>query len=363
MVEKASIRFHKVKHCGIYRERARTPEMGSFTEVINNIFNWSNSDQRLIQNTCTYEVSPDFDMEFLETYLVSIKHDNVTGDYFGAMWNKTHESGDSVYALDPSTAVDNLSARALHKGNLPAQSIPGYATYFWFIPSQNSLATITFGTPRTGMKPFSYWLESFLKTESRYVRFDQSDMFLGYAQGTNSPNPDLVPRFTRTLHKNPAKRDLIIQNRDQIRGIIRRISLDRSQASHDGTIDKLLSLVGITSKDNSMPHEIPLSYELNYRPSESELTRIISDYENGVDNGSWQDVGFKFPQNNTFGADEKEWLSKSYAKSKINIDVEWVVPGQLLDMENLKASINSRRSELISLLPVLSEVTSSSQVA
>ena len=352
-MERASIRFHKVKSCGLYRPRARTPEMGAFTSIINNVYNWLNSGGRLIQNTCTYEVNEDFDMDFLETYLVSMKHDSTTGDYFIAMWNKTHDSGDSTYALDPTATVDNISEQALHRGNLPAQSIPGYATYFWVIPSKNTIATITFGTPRTGMRPFSHWLESFIKTESRYVRFNENDQFIGYAEGTNQPITDLEPRFTRTLHKNPAKRDLIIRSREQIRGVIRRINLDRAQPVHLGAVDNLLSLIGITNSNQHMPHEIPLTYELNYTPSESELTRIIANYESGQDNGSWEDIGFKFPQSNAFGADEKEWLSKSYSKGKISINVEWLVMGQLLDMEDLKGCINERREELIALLPAV----------
>lgn len=363
MIEKASVRFHKIKSCGLYRERARKPELGSFTEIVNNIYNWSNSQGRLIQNTCTYEVNEDSDMDFLETYLVSMKHDSISGDYFIAMWNKTHDSGDSVYALDASATIDNVNEQALYKGNLPSHSIPGFATYFWLMPSQNTIATITFGTPRTGMKPFSHWLESFIKTESRYVKFDDNDQFIGYAVGDNKPNAELVPRFTRTLHKNPAKRDLILQSRDQIRGVIRRIKLDRAQPIHEGTVDKLLSLIGIANRNEHMPHEIPLTYELNYTPSEAELNGIIDNYESGQGNGSWEDVGFKFPQNNVFGADEKEWLSKSYCKGKISIDVEWVVIGQLLDMLNLKTSINSRREELMNLLPAIREVDAEIQVA
>lgn len=363
MIEKASIRFHKVKHCGLFRHKARTADIGSFSEIVNNFYNWLNSGGRLIQNTCTYEVNEDFDMEFLETYLVSMKHDPTTGDYFLAMWNKTHESGDSVYALDPNTIVENLNERALHKGDLPAQSIPGYATYYWLIPSKSTIATITFGTPRTGMKPFSHWLESFIKTESRFARYDENDQFLGYASGDNLPNLNLEARFTRTLQKNPARRDLIIRNREHIRGIIRRINLNRSQAAHEGAIGKLLGLVGINTQSTLIPHEVPLSYELNYTPSKDELNGIITAYENSDGNGNWEDVGFKFPKDNNFGANEKEWLSKSYAKSKTGMDVEWVVPGQLLNLIKLRESINLRRDELISLLPSVSAASDETQVA
>lgn len=348
MTEKASIRFHKIKHCGLYRERGRSPEMGSLRDIIRNIYNWSNVNGRLIQNTCTYEVNSAFDMDFLETYLVSMKYDIDSGDYFIAMWNRTHDSGDSVYALDPTATIGNLNKKALHKGDLPSKSIPGHATYFWIIPSKQTIATITFGTPRTGMNPFSHWFESFIKTESKYVRFDDKDKFIGYSKNTKKPIKDLVPRFTRSLHKNPFKKDLILENRIHILGVIRRIRLDRSQPAHKGAVERLLGLVGIANKSDQIPHTIPLTYELDYTPTESELTGMISSYENSE---SWEDVGFKFSSKNGFGADRKEWLSKSYSKGKIHIEVDWLVPGQLLDMAKLKTVVSKRRDELMELIP------------
>jgi len=335
--------------------------MGSFSEIANNIQNWSNTKGKLIQNTCTYEVNEDFDMDFLETYLVAMKHDAETGDYFLAMWNRTHESGDSVYALNPNTTIDDIGEGALHKGDLPAHSIPGFATYFWLMPSKNTVATITFGTPRTGIKQFSYWLENFIRTESRYVRFD-NDEFLGYANGDNPPNSELIPRFARTLHKNPAKKDLIINNRDEIRGVIRRVTLARSQIAHEETLGHLTRLFGSKSKE-LIPHEIPLTYELGYTPSKVELDRIIEAYEEGSGTGNWEDVGFKFSQTNKFGADEKEWLSKSFSKGKMSIDLEWVVSGQLINMDSLKTQVRARRDEFIALLPIARLVKPVEEVA
>ncbi|WP_138518301.1 hypothetical protein [Limnobacter alexandrii] len=348
MIETASLRFHKVKHCGLYKQLGRKAEFGSFKEIVENVKNWSSHSNRLVHNTCTYEVSADADMDFLETYLVSAKHESSTGDYVFATWNRTHNSGDSVYGLDPSTAVDSVSKGALHKGNLPAKSIPGYASYFWLIPSSNTIATITFGVPRTGMKPFAYWLESFIRAESRYVRFDKEDKFLGYAAGTSAPNPDLHPRFERSLHRNLPKRDIIIKYRSHITGVVRRINLTRTKAAHLTVLEKLGSLMGVSSQTSNQI-DVPLTYELKYTPSEADLDAIIKAYEGDSSTSNWEDVGFKFPASNAFGANQIEWLSKSYAKGQASIDVAWVVPGQLLDMQVLLNTLTKRRSELVAL--------------
>lgn len=351
MSETASIRFQKVKNCGIYKRKARNASLGSFHDISNNIFNWSNSGSRPIQNTCTYEVHSAWEMEFLETYIVSIKNDTNTGDYFIAMWNRTHDAGDSVYALNPSATVDNISTSTFHRGNLPPDSIPGFATYFWLIPNKNTMATITFGTPRTGMSAFSYWLENFILTESRYTRFDSNNNFLGFASGSNTPNPNLEPRFKREMHRNPAKLDLIRSHRQQITGLVRRINLSRTQQVHESTLDRLARLAGLNQNSPNIPTETQLSYELSFTPSEAELEELIQPFEENIPQNGWEDVGIKFSQSNLFGASKIEWLSKSYAKSQINLDVDWIIHGQLLDMDDLKNKILGRREELIALIP------------
>ncbi len=346
-MEPVNLRFHHVKHCGLYKKNGRNAVFGSLTQILNNVNHWSSHGGRQIQNTCTYQVCADSELEFLETYLVSIKHDASTGDYVLATWNRTHESGDSVYGLDPSAAVDSVSKNALHKGNLPAQMIPGYASYFWVIPSKHTIATITTNSPRTGMKPFSHWLESFIKTESRYARFENSN-FLGYADNDGAPNPDLHVRFERSLHRNLPKRDLIIKYRPHITGVIRRINLIRTKANHTSVLNQLGALMGL-GVQTSVTVDVPLTYKLRYTPSEDDLNEIIRSYEADEGKSAWEDVGFEFPESNAFGANDIEWLSKSYAKGKASLNLQWIVPNQLLDMQVLLTTLTHRRDELIRL--------------
>lgn len=350
MLEQASIRFYEIKHCGLYRQFARSSTLGCFSDVINNIHNWASAEDRLIQSTCTYEVNEDSDMDFLETYLLSSKKCSSTGDILLTFWNRTHSSGDSVYALDAAAKVDNLSSDKFHHGDLPATSIPGFATYFWFVPYNSVMATITFGSPRSGMKALTYWIESFLRTESRYASFNNLDEFTGYKAADGSIHLDLVPKFVKCLYKNPAKKNMIISNRESIKGLTRRISLDRSQLSDQTIFDKLKKRIGINTTPEVNTHEIALKYEFDYTPTASELNEIISTYENSETKSNWEDVGFLFSQNNAFGASPKEWLSKSYAKTKQAIDIKWLLAGQLVNSEALSVSFQTQRQELLRLL-------------
>lgn len=350
MSERASIRFYDVKHCGLFKARARQSTLGSFSEILHNIYNWAGEPGRLVLNTCSYEVDEDFEQEFLETYLVSAQKYSATGDYLFCFWNRTHASGDSVYALDAGTQLTNVSEKTFHQGNLPESSIPGYATYFWFIPSKSAMATITFGNPRSGMNAFSYWLESFFRTESRFAAFDESDQFIGYRAADGSIHNDLEPRFGKQLYRNPSKRQLILSNCQHIRGVVRRINLERGQVADKGLIDSLKSRVGISTETEVHDHDVSLKYEFSYTPTESEVQEMFSAYEASPSKSNWEDVGFVFPDNNSFGAAKKEWLSKSFAKIKLTVDIEWILVGQLVKGDVLLQTLHSHRSELLNLL-------------
>lgn len=350
MSEKASIRFYDVKQCGLYKPRARNCTLGSYNEILHNVYNWAGEQGRLVLNTCTYEVNESFDQEFLETYLVSAKKQSDTGDYLFCFWNRTHSDGNSVYALDAGTQLTNISEQTFHQGNLPESSIPGFATYFWFIPSKSVMATITFGNPRSGMNAFSYWLENFFRTESRYASFDANDQFSGYLGPDNSIYNDLEPRFVKHLFRNPSKRQLILSNWQSIRGIVRRVNLSRGQIADKGLLDTLKNKVGITTNTEIDAHDVSLKYEFSYTPTEDEVNEMFTTYETSASRSNWEDVGFIFSEGNTFGAAKTEWLSKSFAKIKLEIDIEWVLVGQLVRSDILLQTLNSHRIELLNLL-------------
>lgn len=350
MPERASIRFYDVKQCGLYRPRARHSTLGSFNEVLHNIYNWATEPGRLILNTCSYEVNDEFDQEFLETYLVSAQMHNETGDYLFCFWNRTHATGDSVYALDAGAQLTNVSEQTFHQGHLPESSIPGFATYFWFIPSKSVMATITFGNPRSGMNAFSYWLENFFRTESRFATFNGQDKFIGYSAPDGSIYDDLEPRFIKSLYRNPSKKQLILSNCQHIRGIVRRINLERGQVADKGLLDSLKNRAGMSTNTEIHEHDISLKYEFTYTPTEREVQEMFSQYETSVVRTNWEDVGFLFPDNNGFGAQKVEWLSKSFAKIKIVVDIEWVLIGQLAKGDILLQTLKAHRSELLNLL-------------
>ncbi|MEZ8718399.1 hypothetical protein AB6D81_20675 [Vibrio splendidus] len=359
MSEKASVRFYRVNKCGLAKRHARQCSIGSYKSVIENIYNWAKG--KYIQNTCTYEISEDSEMEFLQTYLVSAQRNSKENEYLFTFWNRTHESGDSVYALDSTVKMGDLSSKSFHKGNLPESSIPGYATYFWFLPNKGVFATITFGNPRNGLAPMSYWLENFLVTESRYAKFEGL-VFKGFEAMDGTLHQDLEPCFRKELFDIPAKKSLIMQYSSHIKGVIRRVHLSRGIEVDETTFLGLSKILGM-KKAELEESDMSLSYELSYVPTQEELKDIIEQYETTATRGKWEDVGFKFSESNDIGMNKKEWLSKSYAKAKISLEVEWVIVGQLLNTPHLLKTINSHKQELFNHIKSVQQEANKQKIA
>lgn len=342
--ETISVRAYSVKQCGLYKLHARRATLGDFEGVLGNVTNWVNAAGRLVNNTCTYSVDSDSSLEFLETYIMrALRHDQ-TGDYFITCWNRTHQSGDSVYGLDPAATTAAQSVANFHSSNMPNNAIPGYATYFWMVPSRNLMLTITFGTPRNGMQAFSYWLERFISTRSRYVKRNGVEI-IGHAGEDDVVHPDLVARFKKNLKVNPSKVDLIRRNREHIRAMVRKIRLNRADVEERSTIFKMIGM-----RNQVVQTTVDLAYQVNHTPTEEELNEIIASYEAEHGSNAWEDVGFVFPQSNNFGAERKEWLGKSYAKLKFDIDVDWLLAGELVNTDHFAARLVERRNHILSII-------------
>lgn len=349
MSKNASILFNKITHCGLFKPMAKRSTLSSYDQLLDNMHKWVNSKDMQIINTCTYNPNSS-NKEFLETYVAHLSKDNDTGDYFLVLWNRTHESGDSVYALDPTTKTKKITTSSFKSGNLPANHIPGFATYFWIIPSKMSFATITFGTTRTGTPSLQHWINNFYKHESRWAHYNDKDKFIGYKNpnANEDLNTELEPRFKYIRFINPAKYKLITKNFTSIIGTKQKVVLNRKELLDEGCIKSLFNKAGVGTGYTSRDSSVHLTYDIDIIPTKEKIAELILQAEEK--DHSWEDIGFKFPKKNNFGADEVEWLGKSYAKTRFEVNAEWIIENQLVDFEDLKLELNNARKRLISQL-------------
>ena len=129
ITEKATFTFYNVRNAGFYRAGASVPEFGSLSETLIDLNCWAA--EKVLKETKTFEA----DEERYPAYLVDSK--NVGDDWLLLLWNEVPSNGqrmpslseDAVYGADPEVIMNPIRER----------TIPGFATYFWFIADRNLL--------------------------------------------------------------------------------------------------------------------------------------------------------------------------------------------------------------------------------
>jgi len=213
VIHDCNITFYKIEQCGFYKYRAKTPVFGSQSKLLMDLANWSNGAELAHTKTFTPKEG-----NALPIYLADIKEHK--GTWLVTLWNETHEADEKVPSLmaNASVGANNVILNDVKPG-----SIPGFATYFWFIPDLNVLATVRFARTYTGPNAMQMYMRSFLRYFSSYTVRDDNEVnddgslkIIGYRDGKNGDVLRLFPRFKASLYAKAGEYDVILNNAERI---------------------------------------------------------------------------------------------------------------------------------------------------
>ncbi|MDO9597027.1 MAG: hypothetical protein Q7J47_04830 [Azoarcus sp.] len=337
MREKAKISFYEISDCGYFKRGKEHPVFGSIAATLQNLDDWSQG--KSLAETKTFEPADGEDVH--PAYLMDIRK---LGDtWLVSIWNQTpaNESGVASIRGNSSVGSAEVVMNDIEKG-----SIPGFATYFWFIPSRNLFASIRFQHLWTGQQSLQKYVEAFLASFSNHVVYSDDDdqvEILGYANDPAKDAPiNLYPRFRTGLLRKPGARELIQQNRINIRKVIRKtvLKLDREE-----DLSKWQSLLRWTHMEEPAKHpdKVRVQYELNGAMTEDDLQAIFEDWDAGHES-EWDDYGFMFLGQSA----QPYWLSHTLARSQFELDVTRDSE-EVVNAESLLNALLENRVEIIKL--------------
>jgi len=339
MLETVKFSFYGIEKIGYYLYGSQSPEFGLTRDLLNHLKEWVSPGRRALENTCTYHVGEECNLK--RTFCYNITNNETTGDYCIATWNETFSSDGAI----PSVAgAEPVGRAAVSFTNIPAGSIPGHASYFWIIPSENVLATIKFQNQLNGLNNFKLYFREFIAKFTPHVVLGEGETsgrtILGYRNNASDSIRNLNPQFKLSQLRTPGLIERIIQNHDTIIKIIRKNSLNPNIPDNVSLWQSLLSRVYPPDSTPTLEQSVKIKYEVPFSGSKDELIAIVDNWiENNV--SKFDDVGFVQK-----GSAEVFWLSQATVKDELTFDVRRH-NSELVDLESLMNSLAHSREHLL----------------
>lgn len=336
---KARVTLYSVDKCGYYKSGSDNPKFCTLLDTLNELKEWNT--KKTVGETCTYEIN---DRENIyRTFCLSLITDISQKNYLLTTWNEVPSVNGQVASVNRTSMVGQAE---IDLTDIPEENIPGYATYFWFIPNENIFATIQFHHQVNGHQNMVQYINSFLSKFTKHVISQQSSNpikfdILGYALNQTDRPQHLNPQFKTSILPKPGKIEFIKNNVENIRKIIRKDTVTLETKEEARLLGGLFSKIGLV--DPAIREErIPVKYEINFSPSINELNIIIDTWDNNH-SGKWDDIGFMLEGDNKI-----YWLSHSLPRDDFELNIS-KDNDEVINAESLLAALTQKRHPILKL--------------
>jgi hypothetical protein len=314
VVDKVGITFHAVSACGYYRYAEALPEFGLLPDFLDQLKQWSIG--KSLGNT---QITNAAGGNVLPVYLYGIDT-HAGGAVLVTMWNEIPAaSGNNVASVAANDKVGNV---VQHMNSVKKGTIPGFPTYFLFLPGADAFAALKVEGLVTAQPAFQGYCEQFLSTQSSFavqMPVDPTDpdkvVTFGYrADAKNQPNPKLYPRFRTKIFTKPALTAEIVNRWDDVREVQRTAKIKFKTADQRSAWQKGLGAMKMGAP-KTKPRTATLHSSLTVRLTRAEVKTLIADWGQQAQNTDWDDYGFRFK-----GESKVNWLSQATAKGDLSLD-------------------------------------------
>lgn len=223
-------------------------------------------------------------------------------------------------------------------GSTPA--IPGFPSYFWFVPEKNVFATIRFNHSVQGKKNLDCFLNGFLANKSPYRVINGDDAVIGYS--TNGQPTGQSARIYSKFHSLGRKQEELevelLTNLHRIRRIIKRETLQYTVEDDRKTLERVFS--GLLGNTPTFNQARTITHELQFEPTEQQLRQIIINYAELNEADAIRNVGF------IYNNGKRVMLNGTSVafSAEINASRE---DNQIVTPQALLAAITSQRQDLL----------------
>lgn len=345
---KARINFYQIKRCGVYgRSKNNIPVSTQFLNVVdllNNLNQWAIGKQ--LSQTDVFK-NPQNNGHC--TYLADIQQN--TDSAILVMWNQVPYTDAGVLSLPNNSMVGSI--QQAYANTIRANSIPGYPTYFWFIPSKNIFATICFSTIVNGRSAMENYLKQFMRQYSKYVvkELDENTQKLevkGYSKDPSNPQERVYksqPIFYSQLYPLPQGLDVLKSRAPEIKKITKKATSEYRNKISKALFQKALEMFKGINRTPSATDIFTVKTEVSILNglSEQEVQSLYDEWENDVNSLHSLDYGFTIDG-------EQFWFSRAAAKCEGELALSFTEQNSFGNITALLSELESKKGSILSVI-------------
>lgn len=336
MQEEAKVTLLKIKSCGYFKWGTPGPEFGDLVGTLRDLARWGDGKQ--LSHTKTY----DGDESKLPAYLVNVHQRQ--GDWLLTLWNEIESTDGAVASIDGNGRVGDADVTM---NEFEAGAIPGFATYFWFMPNEGLISTVRFQHNSAGHYQMNKYVQGFMAKFSSHVVLsdeagdDGETKILGYRAGPAAELTKLYPRFKSELLRKAGPIDFLLERADRIRKVTKKATLTLTDRPKRMLWQRMLDQLHLTAPD-ARPHEVKVNYSVDVDGlTQVALRGIVTEW--AEEDQEENNYGFDLRgETNTY------WLDHSFVKDALWLDIQRK-DAEIVMPESLLRALQAQKGYLLGL--------------
>ncbi|MCR1838317.1 MULTISPECIES: hypothetical protein [Rodentibacter] len=344
----ARITFYKINRCGLYaRSRKGGPTTAQFlapAELLADLSQWA-----IGKDLADTDVFKNSQHKGFCTYLADIQQN--AGSYLLVMWNQVPHTDAGVLSLPNNSTVGSIQKADANA--IKANSIPGYPTYFWFVPSKNIFATICFSTIVNGRSAMETYIKQFMKMFSKHVvkELDQQTNTLivkGYSKDPTNAQERIFkypPTFSSHLYPLPQGIDTLKNRSPEIKKITKKATAEYRTQISKNLYQRALGLFTGIKRNLASSDVFTVKTEVSMPNglTAEEVQKLYNEWTEDINSLPSLDYGFVI-------GDEQLWFSHALAKWEGDLALSFTEQNSFGNIGSLLSELESKKSTILSII-------------
>lgn len=357
-MQEVKFKFYNIEKCGYYKHGEKDPAFSGVPDLLAKLAAWAGDGRQFI-NTETYEASPDDDI--LRTLFCGYAVDSNSQDAVLVLWNEAGNDDGKIYGIDP---MDKPGNNQMLSADFESETIPGFPSYFWFVPSRNLCASVKFEHSRLGKVNLDHYLRGYLQWKSPYKVTTEGAKIVAYAKDGKSLEwqDKIKPYFVLSELKQLDLEAELLENFGKITKVIQTQKL-QYQLPQDkkiletfwDKIDKWVSPADGAADQLGLTTVKQVTQELSFKPTKKCIEKVVKSYQDQTMSPSISRIGFGY------GDGTRIMLTGKNVSFKDELDISYK-QNTIIPAAKLLALLVRRKIELLSNLeaPSFTKETESS---